>query len=374
MALSDPTQIITTELNDISYTAGQEPWNKNLDQFSFDSKETDINVYVCEWTKWHGIYRSIPEARSTIDVWSAWVVGKKIEMDDKTQKIIDRIEGNSKDTFRIILKNMKRTSKICGDAFADIVRDKAGRVINIKMLNPGTIKIESNNLGIIQRYVQTSIRGVGTSKSNNDNKKLITWEPEEMFHISNDRIADEIHGIPELEKTFNIMKWKHQSMGDLATVFHRYVYPILEIYAKTDDATELTAIEKQYNKSVKNMESRIIPAGAIEKVDRVSIPQFSTLDPLPWQKFLRSYYTETSNVPDIIRGKSDEVSLAAGKLNVFAYREKIMFEQVEYEEQIKQQLGITLKFEEPPEPEPEQQPFGNNNEKENKSTSKQADN
>lgn len=340
MALSDPTAMITTELNDISYTAGQEPWNKNLDQYKFDSKDTVFNNYICNWTKWHGIYRSIPEARSTIDTWCNWIIGKKIIMDDKTKKITDRIKGNRSDTFRKILRNMKRVSKICGDAYAEQMHDKANRLINLKPLNPGTIRIESSGGGIINKYSQIS---------NPINPEVLhTFKPEQIFHISNDRIADEIHGIPELEKTYNIMKWKHQSMGDLATMFHRYIFPILEIYAKTDDPVELAHIQDIYDKSVKNVENRIIPDGVVEKVDRVSIPQYSTLDPLPWQKFLRSYWTETSNVPDIIRGKSDEVSLAAGKLNVFAYKEKIIMEQLEYQEEIKAQLGFDVKFEAPP--------------------------
>ncbi len=341
MALSDPTEMITTALNDISYTAGQEPWNKNLAQYTFDNIETETNSYIPDWTKWHGIYRTIAEARSTIDTWSFWVVGEKLIMDDKTKKITDRIRGNGKDTFRIILKNQKRVAKICGDSFAEQIRDKASRLINLKPLNPGRIRINENGMGIITSFEQVS-------STDPKVKVLRTWQPEEIFHIANDRIADEIHGIPELEKTWKIMKWKHQSMGDLATMFHRYIYPILEIYAKTDDPTELAAIEAVFTKSVKNMESRIIPAGSVEKVDRVAIPQFSTLDPLPWQKFLRSYWTESSNVPDIIRGKSDEVSLAAGKLNVFSWRHKIIMEQLEYSEEIESQLKLKIDFEPPP--------------------------
>ncbi|KKL81879.1 hypothetical protein LCGC14_1990320 [marine sediment metagenome] len=343
MALSDPTQMITTELNDISYTAGQEPWNKNLGQYTFDNIDTEVNTYTPDFSKWHGIYRTIPEARSTLDVWCSWVIGKKLTMDEKTRKITDRIRGNGNDTFRIILKNQKRTAKICGDSFAEQVRDKANRLINLKPLNPGHLRIVSNGFGIITKYEQVSNINAA------DLKILQSWEPHEIFHISNDRIADEIHGIPELEKTFNIMKWKHQSMGDLATMFHRYVQPILEIYASTDDPVELASIEKTYTSSRKNFENRIIPKGAIEKVERVAIPQFATLDPLPWQKFLRSYWTETSNVPDLIRGKSDEVSLAAGKLNYLGYKEKIIMEQLEYSEEIKAQLGLDISFEEPKE-------------------------
>lgn len=342
MALSDPSEITTTDMQDISYTAGQEPYNKNLDLYTFDNIETEINQYIPDFTKWHGIYRTIAEARSTIDTWCAGIIGAELIMDEKTKKITDKIRGNGKETIRIILKNMKRTSKVCGDAFAEQVRDKAGRLINLKKLNPGRIKIVANGFGIISKYEQVS-------SAAKDAKVLKTWPPEEMFHVPNDPIADEIHGIPELEKTYKIMKWKHQSMGDLATMFHRYIQPILEIYANTDDPTELAAIAAVYTNSRKEFENRIIPKGAIEKVDRISIPQFSTLDPLPWQKFLRSYWTESSNVPDIARGKSDEVSLAAGKLNMVSYRNKIIVEQLEYSEMIKAQLRLDIKFTPPPE-------------------------
>ena len=52
-------------------------------------------------------------------------------------------------------------------------------------------------------------------------------------------------------------------MGDIATVFHRYVNPILEIYAKTDDPAELASLAALYDKSVKFMENRIIPMGSL---------------------------------------------------------------------------------------------------------------
>lgn len=370
MTLADPSTIITTDLNDITYIAGQEPWNKNLDQYSFEKKETDINTYSVDWAKWHGIYRTIPEARSTIDVWCKWIVGKKIIQDAKTKKITDRIKGNGIDSIRTILINLKRTSKICGDAYAEIIRDLGNRVINLKVINSGSIRIEANDKGIIKRYVQ--IMNQNTSVKETDSKtKESFWSPDKILHITNDRIADEIHGIPELEKTFNIMKWKHQSMGDLATVFHRYVQPVLEIYTKTDDPTELADIRRQYGASFKGFENRIIPAGVIEKIERVSIPQFSTLDPLPWQKFLRSYWTETSNVPDIIRGKSDEVSLAAGKLNVFSFKEKIVMEQLEYSEMIKLQTGLEIGFEPPPDLDVE---IDNNQKAENKNNNTNENN
>ena len=93
MALSDPTEMITTDMQNISHVAGQEPWNKNLDMYKFDTEQTNQSSYQTDWTKWHGIYRTIAEARSTIDVHCSWVVGKKLTMDEKTKKITDRFKG-----------------------------------------------------------------------------------------------------------------------------------------------------------------------------------------------------------------------------------------------------------------------------------------
>ncbi len=342
MALVDPTQSITTAVNDISYIAGEEPWNKNLDLFSINSQRTESSSYQCDWNKWHGIYRKIPEARSTIDLECKWIIGKKISMSDNAKKITDRIRGNGNQTFRKILMNHLRVSKICGDSYLEKIKDKAGRIINLKMLNPGTIKVQANNKGMITKYEQVS-----SNQSIEKSTVLQTWQPDEIWHLMNDNIADEIHGIPELEKTYDIMKWKSQCMNITSVIFFRYIAPILEIYANTDDPTELAAIVALYDKSIKNFENRVIPKGAIDKVERVSVPQYSTLDPLPWLKFLRSYYTESSNCPDLIRGKSDEVSLAAGKLNYVGWKEKIIFKQLEFAEEIKANLGIEVEFEEP---------------------------
>ena len=345
MALVDPTESITTAMNDISYIAGEEPWNKNLDSYIINSLDTEATSYQCDWKKWHGVYRKIPEVRSTIDLWCKWIVGKEIKFESENQKkIMDRIKGNGIQTFRTILINHKRVSKLAGDSYLEKIKDKAGRYVNLKVLNPGTIKVQADEFGIIKKYIQ-----VTTNPLSKVNVVLNEWNPDEIWHLSNDPIADEIHGIPEIEKLYDIIKWKHQLTNITSVVFRRYIAPILEIYANTDDPTELAHLQTLYDNSTKNFENRIIPKGAVDKTERVSVPQYSTLDPLPMLLFYRSYFTESSNVPDLIRGKSDEVSLAAGKLNYLGFKEKIEMEQIEYEEQIKANLGIDVKFSKPKE-------------------------
>ena len=351
MALTDPTQTRTTDFqtSTTDYTAGDEPWNKNITGYSIDELSTEATTYQCDWEKWHGIYRNVPELRSTIDVWSKWIVGKKLKLSPATEKIVSRIKGNGKDTIRNILINIKRVSKIGGDCYSEIIEDKAGRLINLKILDPGTIKIHADNFGIIKKYEQVSQKPNESNLLTGRIKTLATFEPDKIFHISKKRIADEIHGIPEAEKLQKMIKIQNQGMDDYTVVLHRYGKPTMFYEADTDDETELASITTTINNAMKNFENVVAPKGTLTKIERTSVPHYSIPDPMPWFKFLRSRFTENSNVPDLIRGKSDEVSLAAGKLNYLGYKERIEMEQIEYSEQIKMQLGIEIEFEAPKE-------------------------
>lgn len=342
MSLADPGSTITTDMSGAT-SASNLQGTKNLDSFIIPSKSTDINDYTPEFNKWHGMYREVAEARSTLDVWCKWIIGEELIMNSSTRKLTNRIRGNGLDTFRTILINHKRTSKICGDSFIEIIRDRANRVINLKLLDPSSITVRANNKGIIRLYIQSKSKIVNGVKET----QTITFQPEDIWHLANDRIADEIHGISELEKLDKIVKWRQQAMMDMSIVFHRYVKPLLQIKAKTDDPVELAALAANYNNAFKNFENIIIPEGIVDEVERIAIPQFATLDPLPWLIFLRSYFTESSGVPDIIRGKSDEVSLAAGKLNVHSYIQKISMEQLEYSEDCEAQTGLKISFTKP---------------------------
>jgi len=355
MALTDPTQARTTDYDNstTSYTAGEEPWNKNLDGYEIPGQETESIHYLCDWTKWHGFYRKIPELRSNIDIECRWIIGKKITFKNKAAKDASkRIKGKGKETLRQIFYNLKKVSKICGDGYAWCPRDKAGRLKNIKILDSGTMEIRADKYGIVYEYAQVAIKGHGGhhqvgSGIKGEKETLETFKPEEILHIRNEAIGDEIHGIPEPEKLLDIIKMRHQGMSDNSVIFHRYGKPTYFFEANTDDETDLAAIRDKLDKVKKNFEDAVFPKGTLEKIERVATPQYSSLDPIPWLTHLRSYFTESSGVPELVKGKSDEVSLAAGKLNFVSFKEKIIMQQLEYEEDILNQIGLDIKLEDP---------------------------
>src|SRR3990167_3472411 len=93
------------------------------------------------WSQYLGYYKTIPELRAAIDAKATWTVGKGFTADPETTLILDLIKGFGKDTFNTILENMIRTYLIGGDAFCEIIRDDEANLINLKPLDPGSIRI-----------------------------------------------------------------------------------------------------------------------------------------------------------------------------------------------------------------------------------------
>ncbi len=343
MGIMDIDSAVVTDLDNktTSYAAGQEPWNKNLRGFNIDSKSTDVNSYICDFDTWHGLYRNIAEWKASVDTFCRWIVGRKLIMDGNTTKTVSRIKGIGVDDFRKILLNQKRTAKMCGDSYASIVKDKAKRWVNLKPLDPGTIRIDSNLKGIIKRYVQV------VDKSNIQSKILDSWKPHEMFHLANNRIANEIHGIPDVESLQNIIKWRHQVMNTYSVILHRYMKPTYFYETDTDDPVEIEAIKNKIDNAIKNFENVVLPKGALDEVKQVKTAQFSALDPMPWLTFLKKYFILVTGVPDIVQGESRESAISSGELNYISYKERIKQEQEDYILEIKSQLGLDVGFEEP---------------------------
>ena len=149
-----------------------------------DNKETEyLNP---NFTKYYGYYHDIPELKAAIDAKATWTVGKGIKAGARETVILDGIKGNGVDTFDSILKNMIIISHVNGDAYAEIVRDEKGNLINLKPLDPTAMTVVFNRQGIIIRYEQRSKTGTTRIK-----KK---FQIQEIFHLTRDRVADEIHG------------------------------------------------------------------------------------------------------------------------------------------------------------------------------------
>lgn len=317
--------------------------NNSLENYEV-SPGTDTGDYVTkyspDWTKWLGFLQFVPEIESVISKKAMWTVGKGFKASTKTTKQLRRIKGNGKETFNSIMFKAIKTYTAAGDYFAEIIK-KNGQLHNLKTLNPGRVEIETDSAGFIKKYNYLDRNG----------KKQTSWDPEEIFHLMWNPQGDNTHGTSTIQKlTYDndgrpgIIEMYNEAKQDLKTVFHRYVKPLLISSVDTDNEEEIEAYKTKLDNSVKNGENLVIPKDTVDSIERVSIPQFSTLDPLPWLSKLEQEFIKAEGVPLIIQGQGADTTEATAKILYLAFQQMIEWNQLFLEEQIAAQLGINVEF------------------------------
>jgi len=299
-----------------------------------------------KWPIWLGYYQMVPELRAVIDAKATWSVGKGYQADAETKAILNKIKGMGKDTFNNILHNAVKTYTVGGDFFAENIRhDTKGTLLNLKPLTPSTINILSNRRGIIKRYVQRTAEGDIKNKFN----------PEEMFHLPWNRIGESIHGQSTVEAIESTILSFNEAYADMKTIFHRYVKPLIISVVDTDDTAEISAYKNKLDKAVENGENMVVPKGTLDKMERMSIPQYSTLDPLPWIQQLQRRFVIAEGVPEVILGHGQSTTEATSKILYLAFQQTIEYNQNFIQEQIDSQLDLKINLEFPASLEPAMQ-------------------
>lgn len=300
--------------------------------------ETEFEYQNQNWPIWYGYYIKIPEINSAINAKARWTVGKGYTSDPTTKFILDNIRGFGKDTFDTILENMIRTYIIAGDSFAEIIRDKEGNLINLKSLDPQSIKIIANKKGIIKRYEQTA--KVGRKSAH------IKFKPDEIFHLSRNRVADEIHGQSIIPAVIDIIDSRNEAMKDMRKLMHRHVKPVINFKVDTDNTARIKEFKAEMDKAFENTENIVTPLGTVEH-EIIAVPTNATLNPLPWINQLTQTFYQVIGVPQIIVGGAQEITEATAKIVYLAWEQTVEEDQLYIEEECGQQLGIGIELEFP---------------------------
>jgi len=340
--------------------------SNTVDDYSVDSLNLDspdgtkeFKYMNSKFDNQMGYMDKIPELRSTINAMAKWTVGKGYKADAKTKAILNGIVGNGKQSFNEVIKNNIKIYMGTGDSFSEIIREKtikdkiknignkitlgliryapgSGKLLNLKPLNAGKMITISDSQGMIKRYEYN--QGV--------EQPLQSFNPDEIFHLPWDVIGDQTHGTSIIIRLENIILSRNEAMSDMKTVFHRYVKPLWVWELNTDNETKIAAQKAIFDKAVNKSENIYIPMGSV-KGERYSVPQYSTLDPLPWIDALNQYFYQATNVPDVILGSAKQTVEASAKMLVFAFEQSVQEHQLFLEEQIKLQLGLEVNYEFP---------------------------
>lgn len=313
-------------------------------EYSVDAQNTDgatgqqeTTWQNTKWSQYLGYYKSIPELKAAIDAKATWTVGKGFKADPLTTFYLDRIRGFGVDTFNSILENCIRSYHIGGDSFCEIIRDTKGYIINLKPLDPGTIKIIANSKGKIIRYEQSSKSPKGEPKK---------FKPEQIFHLAKNRVADEIHGTSIIPAMEWIILARNEAMSDYRTMLHRNIYPVRIWEVDTDNTTKLAALKAKIAKAKYEGEDLLIPKGAVQQAN-AGLPPNATLDPKVWIEQLNNYFFEACGTPKIVIGNAKDFTESAVKIVYLAWEQTVEEEQLYIEEQVGQQLGLEIELQFP---------------------------
>src|SRR3990167_3256091 len=131
------------------------------------------------WSTYLGYLKTIPEYRNAVRSLAIWACGKGWEcpLNEHTTQL-ERIRGWGEDSFDSICQDMIIVKKTNGDAYAEIIRNDNGTLINLKKLNPIKVRHAVDQKGILVGY--DVMQADGTWKR---------FKTEDIFHICNDRIA-----------------------------------------------------------------------------------------------------------------------------------------------------------------------------------------
>jgi len=276
-----------------------------------------------------GYYKTIPEIKSAIKALAIWVAGIGYTADAQTQAILENITGWGEDGFQAVCQNLIIQKKIFGDAFAEIIRGDNGSLLNLKPLYPGDMRVVVGEDGIIIRYEQRT-KG-----------KPRTLQPDQVLHLVNDRIANEIHGISVIEALKFIIDAKNEALNDERTIRHRELLGILEL--DTDDTTKITQAITQVQNAINKKEVLVTMKGVSEFKDN----PMTTKDRLQWLQYLDNLFYQVVGVPKVIV-TSEGFTEAGGKVGFLTFEPVYTSEQTELEGDLWNQIAVRLKFNRPP--------------------------
>ena len=292
----------------------------NVPQKSTDaaSGSTETTYQSTTWMKNLGFYKQIPECKIVVDTLSRWIIGDGYIADAETSVILDHIIGYGTDYFDDILENQIRTMLVDGDSYAEVIRDEDTEIlINLKPLDPSSIRMVFNNKGVIIRYEQTSKSKDGAVK---------TFQPDQIFHLCRSRIADEIHGISIYEALETTINSLNESQIDTKKLMHFQVKPFILWKLKTDDTTTISNFVTKINNAKKYGEDMFIPDD--DNAVSHEVIQTPISDGIfAWREDLTRNFYRNCGIPQILVGNASEFSESSSKIVYLSFGRTIEQEQ-----------------------------------------------
>ncbi len=307
-----------------------------------DVDRAGINIEPWQSTKWttyNSYYKNHVSTKAVINKLSLWTLGEKIEADKKTLKILERIVGWGKETATQVFDNQLRIEHVNGDSYAEIVtknnediKPDGSNLLNLKPLNPGQMKHVVGDNGMLESYIQVNTDGTETPLRLN-----------QVFHLSLNRTADEIHGTGDIESIMTFLDKIKQVDEDMAVLFHRFVVPLVIWQLNTDDETAMSEFKTQSKKARNGGDDMVISDKATDwKLLEAGIGVGKIINPMEWRNKWTEEVIKGGTVPALIMAIEAGTTEASSKMVTLAWEKTIKKEQLDFEQQVKLQLHLDI--------------------------------
>tara|TARA_R100000789_G_scaffold39083_1_gene41185 strand:+ start:2764 stop:3837 length:1074 start_codon:yes stop_codon:yes gene_type:complete len=278
-----------------------------------------------------GYYFAIPEIYSAANALATWSVGKgwKVQ-DESTRVILNHIRGMGQDSFNKIMWNHQVTKVVVGDAFLEVKKVKKV-IVNMIPISPERVRLVFNKEGLIKRY----------DVWNGSKWKVI--QKENMIHSSNKRIGDSMHGQSQVEPAKFIIDFRNEMLADERIIKHRDKALGIAYY-KTNNAGKISYTNSQIEKAVKNGEMLGLPEDTA-KIE--PYPSRGSEDRQGMITYCENFFYQVFGVPRSI-ATSDGTSEVGGINGHLIFEPIYGKEQLDLEDDLLIQQGITILFNRPP--------------------------
>ena len=211
----------------------------------FENATTDIGYYVDD-----------PIVFSAANGVATWAFGLGWDSSDPaTIAEFEHFTGRGNDNFGDLMWNHEVMKLVVGDAFAEIVWNKKETLIlNLIPISAERVKVVSES-GRIKRYEVWN------------GEKWKTIKTSHMYHTSNKRIGDQIHGTSQIQAIRKSIDARQEAEADERVIKHRDK-AIGIVYYKTNNNGKIATANTNIKK-------------AIEDGDMIGVPD-DTLRIEPW--------------------------------------------------------------------------------------------
>ncbi len=198
--------------------------------------------------------------------------------------------------------------------------------------------------GIIKEYRLISSKA---DPLTGETRVLETWKPDQIFDLAWNRMAMEIHGIPLPEKLENQLK-KLQDAKDITAVIHRrHATPVKIWEVDEDNEGKMKTFKAKIEGVYRDVENIVVPVGSA-KATILQMQKGTIEESVVWINSLNEGITKGFGVPNVTQGSESGSTEATSKILHLNFQPRANWHRIFLERQIKAQLGVEIKYNEPP--------------------------